>query len=183
MQTFFTSAQKPILHVVDEATSFQSARWLPSMSAESLWRAQRMSWIYVYLGPPDVIAHDAGNNFMGAAFLAKADMMHIPNKSIPVESSNSKTIVDRYHSPIRRAFNIIRKEAPDLDPDAALQMTVKAINDSVGPDGLLPTLLMFGARPRLGLPADKPTVQVSTRNRFAKINHRYLQALCIPSSS
>lgn len=36
-------------------------------------------------------------------------------------------------------------------------MSVKAINDSVGPDGLVPTLLVFGALPRLGLPTDPPT--------------------------
>jgi hypothetical protein len=28
-------------------------------------------------------------------------------------------------------------------------MAVKAINDSVGPDGIIPTLLVFGAYPRM----------------------------------
>ena len=31
----------------------------------------------------------------------------------------------------------------------ALQMAVKAVNDTAGPDGLVPTLLVFGAYPRL----------------------------------
>jgi hypothetical protein len=31
----------------------------------------------------------------------------------------------------------------------ALQMAFKAINDSAGPDGLIPTLLVFGAYPRM----------------------------------
>jgi len=30
-----------------------------------------------------------------------------------------------------------------------LQMAVKAVNDSAGPDGIVPTLLVFGAYPRL----------------------------------
>jgi hypothetical protein len=30
-----------------------------------------------------------------------------------------------------------------------LQMAVKAINDSAGPDGIVPTLLVFGAYPQL----------------------------------
>jgi hypothetical protein len=30
-----------------------------------------------------------------------------------------------------------------------LQMAVKAINDLAGPDGIVPTLLVFGAYPRL----------------------------------
>lgn len=36
-------------------------------------------------------------------------------------------------------------------------MAVKAVNDSAGPEGLVPTLLFFGALPRLGLPNDCPT--------------------------
>lgn len=36
-------------------------------------------------------------------------------------------------------------------------MSVKAVNDSVDPDGLVPTLLVFGSFPRLGLPSDPPT--------------------------
>lgn len=148
---------KPILHVVDEVTYFQSARWLKDMSAETLWTALRMCWIDVYLGPPDIIAHDAGKNFMAAAFQSNADMLIITTKSIPIEAAHSMSIVERYHAPIRRAYKIICDEAPDMDKDTALQMSVKAINDSVGPDGLVPTLLVFGALPRLGLPSDRPT--------------------------
>ena len=102
------------------------------------------------------MAHDAGKKFMARAFEANADMLHISTKSIPVEAANSMSIVERYHSPLRRAFNIVKKEAPDMDDDDALQMSVKAINASVGPDGLVPTLLVFGAIPRLGLPNDLP---------------------------
>lgn len=42
-------------------------------------------------------------------------------------------------------------------------MAVKSINDSAGPNGLVPTLLVFGALPCLGLPTDQPTP--STFNR------------------
>lgn len=153
---FYIDGQ-PILHVVDEATRFQAARWLSRVTSESIWQALRRCWIDVYLGPPDVIAHDAGKNFMGRAFQANADMMHIKTKSIPVEAAHSMSIVERYHKPIRRAFNVIKKEAADLDKEDALQMAVKAINDSTGPDGIVPTLLVFGALPRLGLPNDQPS--------------------------
>lgn len=147
---------KPILHVVDEATNYQAAQWLPTVSSQSLWRALRICWIDVYLGPPDVIVHDAGKNFMAESFASNADLLHIRTKAVPVESANSMTVVERYHQPIRRAYQTIKSESPDTDDAAALQMAVKAINDSVGPDGLVPTLLVYGALPRLGLPHDKP---------------------------
>lgn len=169
---------KPVLHVVDEATNFQAAKWLKDMQAETLWRALRMCWIDVYVGPPDLVVHDAGKNFMANAFQANTDMLHIRTKSVPVESANSMTIVERYHSPIRRAYNIIQKECSSMDREECLQMAVKAINDSVGPDGLVPTLLVFGALPRLGLPTDNPSKStfqraVALRNATAAMSKHF----------
>lgn len=48
-------------------------------------------------------------------------------------------------------------------------MAVKSINDSIGPDGLVPTLLVFGAMPRLGLPNNLPNS--STFNRARALRH------------
>lgn len=42
-------------------------------------------------------------------------------------------------------------------------MAMKAFNDLVGPDGLLLTLLVFGALPLLGLPADCQTASTFQR--------------------
>jgi hypothetical protein len=36
-----------------------------------------------------------------------------------------------------------------VNKEALLQTAVKAINDSAGPNGIVPTLLVFGAYPRL----------------------------------
>ena len=148
---------RPVLHVVDEATNYQAARWLPNVAADTIWQALRLCWIDVYVGPPDVIAHDAGKGFTAGQFQASADMLHITTKGIPVESPHSMSAVERYHAPLRRAFNIIAAECPaNADRDFILQAAVKACNDSVGPDGLIPTILVFGTIPRLGLPNDLP---------------------------
>lgn len=57
-----------ILHVVDEATRFQSARWLQNISAKHTWDTLRLCWIDCYLGPPDNILHDAEKNFISREF-------------------------------------------------------------------------------------------------------------------
>lgn len=101
-----------------------------------------------------MIAPDAGKNFMGSVFQANADMLHIRTKSIPVEAPHYMSIVERYQAPIRRTYIIIQKEASNTEKDMAVQMAVKAVNHSVGPDGLVPTLLVLGTLPRLGLPKD-----------------------------
>jgi hypothetical protein len=43
-----------------------------------------------------------------------------------------------------------------------LQMTVKAVNDTAGPDGLVPILLVFGAYPRMTEP-DLPAPTTTQR--------------------
>lgn len=79
-------------------------------------------------------------------------MLHIQTKFTPVESAHFMSILERYHGLNRHAFNIVCKETPDVDKENALQMAVKAVNISVYfPDGLIPTLVLFGDLPRLDL--------------------------------
>lgn len=100
---------------------------------------------------------------MSEYFSSNASLSQILIEAIPDESANSMTIVERYHQPIRRAFNTIRSEAPKTDAEFALQMAVKSINDSVRPDGLVPTVLVYGALPLLDLPHDQPTPSMIAR--------------------
>lgn len=58
---------------------------------------------------------------------------HIWTKEVSIESANSMFVVERYHQPIRKAFSIIRNEAPDTSDTDALQMEVKRMNHSMGP--------------------------------------------------
>ncbi len=77
--------------------------------------------------------------------------MAIEIKEVLVEAHNSVGLVERYHAPLRRLYEIIQDELKDeyINKEMVLQMAVKAVNDSVGPDGIVPTLLVFGTYPRL----------------------------------
>ncbi|KAM4056999.1 polyprotein [Hirsutella rhossiliensis] len=76
---------------------------------------------------PDFMRHDAGTNFAAEEFQKR-----------------------KAHGPLRRAYDILQAELGESrSPDALLQMAVKAVNDTAGPDGLVPTLLVFGAYPRI----------------------------------
>lgn len=157
----------PLLHIVDEGTRFQAGKWLQDISAKHTWDILRTCWIDTYLGPPDLITHDAGKNFISNEFKQYASVMGITTKGVPVEAHNSIGMVERYHGPIRRAYQIIATEFPDISKDMALQMAFKAINDSVGPDGLVPTLLVFGAYPRM-IDSDAPSPTVAQRTTAIK---------------
>lgn len=138
----------PILHVVDEATRYQAAKWLQNISSKHTWDVLRLCWIDCYLGPPDFIRHDAGKNFVSREFKQFASSMAITTRSVPVEAHWSIGIVERYHAVLRRAYQIIVDEGI-TQKEIALQMAVKSVNDTAGPNGLVPTLLVFGAYPRM----------------------------------
>jgi hypothetical protein len=71
-------------------------------------------------------------------------------------------VVERYHAVVQRAFLIVTTEIPDIGRDIALQMAVKAVNDTAGLDGLVPTLLVFGAYPRINV-LDPPAPSITQR--------------------
>ncbi|KHJ33787.1 hypothetical protein EV44_g3595 [Erysiphe necator] len=156
--------EKQVLQVVDEATCVQAARWLKSMNAQEAWNSLRNCWIDVYLGPPDVIVHDAGTNFTGKEFKQSAIAMSITTKVAPTEAHHSIGLFERYHTPLRRAYEVISKElgGTKTDRTSLLQMAVKAVNDTAGPDDLIPTLLVFGAYPRM-TESDPPTPSIFKR--------------------
>jgi hypothetical protein len=158
---------QPLLHIVDEGTRFQNGKWLRNISARHTWEKLQECWINTYLGPPDLIVHDAGKNFVSKEFKQHARAMGTTCKSVPVEAHNSIGIVERYHGPIRRAYEIISAELPELGKDMALQMAFKAVNDIAGPDGIVPTLLVFGAYPRM-TEYDAPSPTISQRSATLK---------------
>ncbi|KAI1680203.1 hypothetical protein KJE20_10843 [Pyrenophora tritici-repentis] len=76
--------------------------------------------------------------------------MGVTCKQVPTEAHWSVGKTERYHAPLRRAWDILHDELQDdMSDEAILQMAVKAVNDTAGPDGLVPTLLVFGAYPRM----------------------------------
>ena len=168
----------PLLHVVDEGTRFQAARWLQNMTAQHAWDVLRLCWIDVYIGPPEVITHDAGTNFAAQEFQQYATSMAITTKEVPVEAHHSIGIVERYHAPLRRAYAIIAKElkGKGITKDMILQMAIKAINDTAGPDGIVPTLLVFGTYPRMS-ELDPPTATITQRAVAIKAAMKELQKL------
>jgi hypothetical protein len=96
-----------------------------------------------------MLAYDASKNFISKEFKLHAKSISILTKSVPIKAYNSIGLVERYYRPLRRIYYIITTEAPDLSKDAALQIAFKALNDTAGPNSLIPTLLIFSTYPRM----------------------------------
>ena len=160
----FNLDSRPVLHVVDEATAFNAAKFLKDVSTESVWRALKECWMDAYIGPGQEITHGAGRQFTAKEFQSNAAMVAIKCNTAPVESHGTVGMVERYRAPLRRAWNVIEMDIParnETERSANLQAAVKAVNDSAGPNGLVSTLLVFGAMPRLRLSHDAATETIT----------------------
>ncbi len=67
-----------------------------------------------------------------------------------MEAYWSIELVKQYHAVLRRAYTVIIEDLQGIiGKEIALQMVVKAVNNTAGPDWLVPTLLVFGTYPRM----------------------------------
>lgn len=137
---------KPILHFVNEAMVFQVARFLLNMFVATAWNTLRVMWINTYVGPLNVIQYNTSTNFIAKEFSDNAHIMQIKYHEVLVEAHNLISKVKYYHGLLRRVFEIIESEVrgTGIIKDQILQMAIKMINDMVRPNGLIPTLLVFG---------------------------------------
>ena len=76
------------------------------MSAQHVWDALRACWIDTYLGPPDLIVHDAGANFASQLFKDNALLVGTQTKSVPTEAHHSVGQIERHHNPLKRAYSM-----------------------------------------------------------------------------
>jgi hypothetical protein len=95
-----------------------------------------------------------------------------------MEAHNSIGLVERYHIPLRRSYEIIRDELKDeyINKEIILQIAVKAVNDSTGPNRLVPTLLVFSVYPRL-TEMDPPSPSVTKRVEAIRATTREVRRL------
>lgn len=138
----------PVLHVIDEATHFMSACWLRKVSSKEVWNGLLRCWSNTYLGPPDFLRIDQGSQFVSSEFKSTADTARIQILETPIECPGSMSHIERYHGPLRVAYEKLATELKGERKDDLLKMAVSATNNTTGPEGLCPTLYVFGAIPR-----------------------------------
>lgn len=139
---------KPVLHAVDETTHFAAASFLKNISATEVWKTFTRIWTHVYMGPPDYLRLDQGSQFTSHEFISSATSTGIELLHSPIENPASMSHVERYHAPLRKAFQKLEADLPKEKAADILQMAVHCVNSTIGPEGLCPTLCVFGAIPK-----------------------------------
>ncbi len=155
----------PVLHIIDRGTRYSVARFMKNESSEQVWNIIVEFWITVFTGYPNIIFHDLGRQFTAKYFHISCSRMGVITKESPTQSHNSLGLCGRYHSIIRRIFNKLTEDFPDLERDARLALAVHAIKNTAGPNGLTPTILEFGAIPRIPIP-NSTTLLPSQQDRI-----------------
>lgn len=64
-----------------------------------------------------------------------------------IESQNSTGLIERYRDPLREIFSTIIGEYSSLNPGFALRCAIKGISDTMAPEGVVLSLLVFGVLP------------------------------------
>jgi hypothetical protein len=108
-------------------------------------------WIDIYLGPLEIIVYNVGTQFTSLEFVQNTKAIGSVTKCVLVKAHHLIGIVERYYRPLWRAYEIITKELPQVAKQITLQIAVKATNNTAGPNGLVPTLLVFGTFLRISI--------------------------------
>ncbi|PVH79237.1 hypothetical protein DL98DRAFT_549661 [Cadophora sp. DSE1049] len=155
-----------MLHIINEATKFRAAKLLRkypgSATARATFNAFKTAWINIYLGPPDFIVYDYKTNFNSEEFRSVLRSIRSTPKLVPIKAHYFISKVKRYYRPLRRAYKIVTKEHPELSKENRLQIAVKTVNNTTGPNRLIPILLVFKAYPKI-TELDPPNLLVKRR--------------------
>ena len=73
--------------------------------------------------------------------------MVIKVKEVPIKAYNSVRKVEQYYILLYCIYKIISSELKSASKELTLQIAIKAVNDSAGPDRLILILLVFSAYP------------------------------------
>ena len=167
---------KPVLHLVDAETHFSAARFFPDVSTGTVWSAIVECWSSVYTGLPNKIRVDQGTAF-GASFISLTKASDVDVVRTGIESHSSMGIGERYHAPLRNTFRKLKLEYPRVKPSLLLSMSVFAMNNTLGPEGVVPSVLVFGEFPSLRTlhEAPIPKVALVDRSRIANAARKEME--------
>lgn len=149
----------PVLHIVCTPTHFGNAMWIPSKSAKDIWLTFLHCWSTVYLGHPKKIQSDRKSSVNSKMFHNLALSNSIALQLSPVEAQKAIGAGEQYYAPLRRIYLVLQWSHSTLTPQLTLRLAVKGINDTMGPERLVPLLFVFGVIPSLPLQNKPLTTQ------------------------
>lgn len=167
--------------MVDERARFPAAQLIDNESTNEVWNNLKECLVLMYTGIPSRIHVDQGSNF-GPSFVHMAHVQEVHVEKTGIESQYSLGIGERYHYALRQTYRKIFVEYPTADPSLAIAVSVKALNNTIGPEGSVLSALVFGEFPlpyrqtkqkpqRLNVDGRAP-IETTARKEMSKIMAR-----------
>lgn len=111
----------------------------------------------MYFGYPKCVSLDQGPLLQIHESKSLRRSAGLTTQQSVVESHNYWGSGERYHAYLRNVYTKVGDDFRQFTKNDVLILVVKAFNDTAGPSGLVPTLLIFGVCPRLHVhPNDLP---------------------------
>lgn len=136
------------LDLLDEAARFSVARLVTKATTATICDTIVMCWSYAYKGFPNIFSANYGFQFR-KVFAKLADVHDINVEKTGTEAHHSLEIVERYHKPLRDTYRRLKIDHPSMQRQLLLSLKVKAMNDTLGPEGTVSSGLVFGEFPSL----------------------------------
>eukprot|EP00170_Pyropia_yezoensis_P006806 contig_27732_g6828 len=155
---------RSLMHIVDKDTLYSAATFCHGGAIEDLWKQYLTTRVHPYVGHPQVMHTDQAPQFKSLTWKALTDSANTTLVLSKIESHNALGVGERYHTFLRFIYRKIRLAHPELSQKMALGMATAAMNQTAGPRGLVPTLLIFRVIPRipvtpLSLPGERDRAQ------------------------
>ncbi len=131
--------EKAVLHVVDIETGFNSA---------TVGDAFAICWEILCIGFTTKMSVLQGSAFTLARWPNRGKAVKTEVQESSVEAYNLLGTGRRYHSLLGQIFHKIREEHLKMDMSTILMLSVKAMNDTKRPEGILPSYHVFGSTHR-----------------------------------
>lgn len=107
-----------------------------------IWTTAIECWDYMYSGLPNTIVVDQGTNLC-LYFIPMAELHGVDLEHTGIESDHSIRLGAGYHQPLLKTFRKIIVENLSADRKLSLVVSTMAMNDILGPEGLVPSSLVF----------------------------------------
>lgn len=138
-----------VLHVVDRDIKFEAACFSFGESSSKIQETFISAWVSTCVSYPECYAVDQELQFQNDWWKNLLQTAWIKLHPSGVKSQNALGVGERYREFLTRTYSKIKTGNPTLFSNQARPLAVKALKDTAGPNGHVPTILVIGLMPRL----------------------------------
>lgn len=144
---------KAVLHTIDTASRFSAATFSDAHGAHFKHSVQDicfsfvMVWCLTYTGYPNSLWIDQRSVFTPSRQKHLTNLNGAQLRISDVEAHSSLKTEEKYHGLLKRIYRKNKFTHPTVSSTHLLKIAVRAMNDTVKENGLVPSRLVFGVLP------------------------------------